>query len=221
MPSWSLAFAALLMGLAGGPHCVAMCGAACAGLGRGPRGMALFHLGRLGGYAAAGALAGLSLQGVGWLATQAPALRPVWALWHGATLALGLALLWRAQQPLWLAGFGRSVWARVRGAGGGLRPGAALAAGVLWALMPCGLLYAALLLAALGGGAPEGAVLMALFALGSAGPLLLGPLLWLRLREGAGLGAWGARLAGLALAGSSAWALWHALAHDAAPWCVV
>jgi sulfite exporter TauE/SafE len=82
------------------------------------------------------------------------------------------------------------------------------------------LLYAALLLAALGGGAPQGAVLMALFALGSAAPLLLGPMLWLRLREGAGLGAWGARLAGLALAGSSGWALWHALAHDAAPWCV-
>ena len=30
----SLAVTALLMGLAGGPHCIAMCGAACAGIGR-------------------------------------------------------------------------------------------------------------------------------------------------------------------------------------------
>ena len=30
----TLAFTALLMGVVGGPHCVAMCGAACAGLGQ-------------------------------------------------------------------------------------------------------------------------------------------------------------------------------------------
>ncbi|HEY5581133.1 MAG TPA: sulfite exporter TauE/SafE family protein, partial [Rhodoferax sp.] len=30
----SLAVTALLMGLAGGPHCIAMCGAACAGIGQ-------------------------------------------------------------------------------------------------------------------------------------------------------------------------------------------
>ena len=29
---YSLALTILLMGLAGGPHCVAMCGAACAGI---------------------------------------------------------------------------------------------------------------------------------------------------------------------------------------------
>jgi hypothetical protein len=29
------------------------------------------------------------------------------------------------------------------------------------------------------------------------------------------------RLAGLALAASSAWALWMAFAHDTAPWCVI
>ena len=30
----SLAVTALVMGLAGGPHCIAMCGAACAGIGQ-------------------------------------------------------------------------------------------------------------------------------------------------------------------------------------------
>ena len=30
----SLALTALMMGVVGGPHCVAMCGAACAGIGQ-------------------------------------------------------------------------------------------------------------------------------------------------------------------------------------------
>ena len=58
----SLAVTALLMGLVGGPHCVAMCGAACAGIGQaaGPRrtpAMLSFQAGRVIGYAALGALA--------------------------------------------------------------------------------------------------------------------------------------------------------------------
>ncbi|PIZ22884.1 MAG: sulfite exporter TauE/SafE family protein, partial [Comamonadaceae bacterium CG_4_10_14_0_8_um_filter_57_29] len=48
---------------------------------------------------------------------------------------------------------------------------------------------------------------------------MLGPWLWLRLK-GNRNGDWGVRLAGLALAASSAWALWMAYAHNAAPWCV-
>jgi hypothetical protein len=36
-----------------------------------------------------------------------------------------------------------------------------------------------------------------------------------------GDGAWGIRLAGLALSVMSAWALWLGLAHQQAPWCVV
>jgi uncharacterized protein len=48
----SLAITALMMGVLGGPHCVAMCGAACAGLGQAAgerRALALlaFQLGRL------------------------------------------------------------------------------------------------------------------------------------------------------------------------------
>ncbi|MEI7441709.1 MAG: sulfite exporter TauE/SafE family protein, partial [bacterium] len=59
----TLALTALLMGLAGGPHCLAMCGAACAGIGRsaqmqgagsGTRAMLLFQLGRVIGYGALG-----------------------------------------------------------------------------------------------------------------------------------------------------------------------
>ena len=219
----SLATTALLMGLAGGPHCITMCGAACAGLGqvageRSQRAMGLFLLGRLLGYSALGALAAASMQGLGWLTTQTAVMRPVWSMFHVAAFLLGLMLLVLARQPVWLDDAARRLWARVRALHVAWGPSAPLAIGSLWAFMPCGLLYSALLVAALSGGAPEGAATMALFAVGSSAPLWLGPWLLLRLR-GQGRGEWGMRLAGLALAATSGWALWMGLAHNAAPWC--
>lgn len=218
----SLALTALLMGLVGGPHCIAMCGAACAGIGQAAgtrRNEALwtFQLGRVLGYAALGGLAAASIQGLGWLTIQSAALRPVWTLFHVAALLLGLLLLWRAQQPVWLEGAARRLWQGARALAAGRGRGAPLVMGVLWALLPCGLLYSALLVAAMTGQAIQGAAVMALFATGTAVSMLAGPWLWLRL---GGQGQWGVRLAGLALAASSAWALWMGLAHDAAPWCV-
>jgi len=219
----SLAVTALFMGLAGGPHCVAMCGAACAGIGQAAgerRNEALwtFQLGRVIGYATLGGLAAASLQGLGWLTIQSAALRPVWTLFHVAAMLLGLLLLIRAQQPIWLESAARRLWSGARALAAGRGRGAPLVVGVLWALLPCGLLYSALLVAAMTSHALEGAAVMALFALGTAVSMLAGPWLWLRLR-GSGTGDWGMRLAGLALAASSAWALWMGLAHDAAPWC--
>ena len=110
---------ALLMGLAGGPHCIAMCGAACAGIGqaagdRRTAAMWTFQLGRVIGYAALGALAAASMQGLGLLSVQSAALRPVWSMFHVATMVLGLVLAWRAQQPVWLERVGKNVWTRVR-----------------------------------------------------------------------------------------------------------
>ena len=64
----TLALTALLMGFAGGPHCIAMCGAACGGIVRMPTasgqprktwaGTFMFQGGRLLGYALAGASPG-------------------------------------------------------------------------------------------------------------------------------------------------------------------
>jgi sulfite exporter TauE/SafE len=220
----SLAVTALLMGLAGGPHCIAMCGAACAGLGqaageRRNEAMWVFQLGRVLGYAALGGLAAASIQGLGWLTIQSAALRPVWTLFHVAAFMLGLVLLVRAQQPVWLENAARRLWSGARALAAGRGRGAPLVVGALWALLPCGLLYSALLVAAMTGSALEGAAVMALFAAGTAVSMMAGPWLWLRLR-GTGRGDWGVRLAGLALAASSAWALWMGLVHDAAPWCV-
>lgn len=237
----TLALTALLMGLAGGPHCLAMCGAACAGIGRSAqktvhmpgqstaratRAMLMFQTGRIVGYSALGALAASTMQGVGWLSTQSAAFRPVWTLFHICAFLIGMLLLWRAEQPLWLEGFGRSLWQRVQAltAHLKLRHGGPVLLGVVWALMPCGLLYAALLVAALSNNPLEGAAVMALFAFGSGVVLTLGPWLWLRLRgfqAADSSGAWGVRLAGAALAVSSGWALWMGLVEYQAPWCLV
>lgn len=220
----SLALTALLMGLAGGPHCVAMCGAACAGIGQAAgrnknAAMWTFQVGRVLGYSLLGALAGASMQGFGWLTVQSAALRPVWSFFHVAMVVLGLVLLFSAQQPVWLERAGRSLWVLARRLAAGWGRGAPLVVGTLWALLPCGLLYSALLVATLSGQALHGAAVMALFAAGSSVSMMAGPWLWLRLSR-QGNGQWGVRLAGLALAASSAWALWMGLVHQQAPWCV-
>lgn len=220
----SLALTGLLMGLAGGPHCIAMCGAACAGIGRaaaprGIRAMWMFQFGRVLGYSAVGALAAASMQALGWLTVQSAALRPVWTLLHVAAIVLGLLLLWRAEQPIWLEHVGKAIWTRARSWVGRSGSGAPLVLGTVWSLLPCGLLYSAVMVAAMTAQPLEGAVVMALFAAGTSLSLMAGPWLWLRLR-GAGSGQWGVRLAGLALVLSSSWAIWMGLVHDTAPWCV-
>lgn len=222
--SSTLAVTALLMGLAGGPHCAAMCGAACSGVIRGAgarpvRGMLGFQLGRLAGYSLAGAAAGGAVQSLAWLASNAAALRPVWTLFHLAVLAWGLSLVMLARQPAWVDSAGRSLWARVRPLAQGR--GGLVATGALWVFMPCGLLYSALLVASLSGGLLQGAFSMALFALGSGVSLGLFPGVLARLRQmGNRLRSdWGTRAAGALLAGAAGWALWMDLAHRVAEWC--
>jgi sulfite exporter TauE/SafE len=222
--SITLAGAAFLMGLAGGPHCAAMCGAACAGVVRGsgrPAARAgwTFQAGRLLGYSTAGAAAGAAVSAFAWLSQATAALRPVWTLFHLAVLAWGLALLVLARQPAWVDGAGRSLWARVRPVA--QARGGVLATGALWAFMPCGLLYSALLVASLSGGPVEGALAMALFALGSGLSLSLAPAVYARLQQAGNRMRqdWGTRAAGALLVLAAAWALWMDMAHRVAVWC--
>ena len=134
-------------------------------------------------------------------------------------MALGVLLVLQARQPVWLDQGARRLWARVRAFNDRHGRAAPWMVGMLWALMPCGLLYSALMVAALTGTPLDGAMTMGLFALGSSVSLWAGPWLWLRLQT-LGDGAWGMRLAGLALLGVSAWGLWMGLVHDQAPWCI-
>lgn len=221
----SLALTALLMGLAGGPHCVAMCGAACAGIGQATglgaaRSMRSFQIGRLVGYSAMGGLAAASVSALGWLTVQSAAIRPLWTLLHVAALVLGCLLLWQGRQPVWMDTAAHDLWRQVKARGGRYGQTTPVVMGTLWALMPCGLLYSALMVAALTGNVAEGAMTMALFALGSSLSLWSGPWLLLKLKK-LGDGSWGNRIAGLALAVISGWALWLGLVHNQAPWCVV
>jgi sulfite exporter TauE/SafE len=226
--SSTLALTALLMGLAGGPHCAAMCGAACAGISRlGPRRETVslaralwsFQAGRLVGYSLAGAAAALAVQSLAWLTTHMAALRPVWTLFHLAVLLWGLMLLAQARQPAWAASAGRLVWSRLRplaSARGGI-----FATGALWAFMPCGLLYSALLVASLSGGPLAGALSMALFAAGSSLSLMLVPWLYDKLQDRGNKfkQEWGTRAAGGLLVLAAAWALWADAFHRFAEWC--
>ena len=223
MVSYTLVATALVMGLAGGPHCTAMCGAACAGLassGRSSFGATwLFQAGRLAGYSITGAISAELVGGLQWLTGQASALRPLWTLCHVAVLAWGLMLLALARQPMWVSDAGRNVWMKVRplaATGGGL-----FTAGALWALMPCGLMYSALLVSSLAGDAASGALAMALFAVGSGAWLVAAPRLFTALRDKANRMRkdWGTRIAGLLLVGAAVFALCIDLAHRIAQWC--
>jgi hypothetical protein len=230
----ALALTALVMGLAGGPHCAAMCGAACAAVTRGVQaqpvrmvrrpplgGVWSFLAGRLVGYSMAGAAAGFAVQSFAWLSSSTAALRPAWTLMHLAVLAWGLTLAMLARQPAWVDAAGRSVWARIRPLA--QARGGVFATGTLWAFMPCGLLYSALLVAALSGGALEGALGMGLFALGSGVSLGIAPGMLRKLQE---LGNrfrrdWGTRASGIVLVMVAAWALWMDVGQRVAQWCGV
>ena len=75
----ALLLSAVLMGLAGTPHCLAMCGAACtAATGGGTlRRLLPFHLGPLLAYAAASAVAAGSVGSLAVLGQAVVALRPL------------------------------------------------------------------------------------------------------------------------------------------------
>lgn len=236
----ALASTAFFMGLMGGTHCLIMCAAPCAALtGAGaPRAgsvqavrwmprtdvaqrTASFHLGRLLGYGAAGASAAFAMGQLAWLSQSSAALRPVWTMFHVLILAWGLLMMLQARQPAWLEAAGRSVWGRVRRLVA--RPGGLFMTGLAWALLPCGLLYTALLTAALSGSVLRGALCMVLFGIGSGGWLIAGPLVWSRFRTRLDRigSSWASRLAGLVLFTMGAWALWMDVVHgQPAPWCL-
>lgn len=228
----ALAGAALLMGLAGGPHCVAMCGAASAAVirivplaraGQHARSAlapsAAFHLGRIASYATAGAIAAASVDSLAQASNQVAALRPLWVLLHVFVFAWGVMLAVVGRQPLWAQRVGRGLEMRLRPLAGRTWLGV-LATGMLWIALPCGLLYSALMMASLGNGPLQGAMLMVLFALGSGTSLLLGPWLWDRLRRAGGAHrTWSARLAGVLLASVAAQAVASDLVRQFDAWC--
>jgi sulfite exporter TauE/SafE len=229
----ALIASAALMGLAGAPHCAAMCSAPCAGVLRGcgaeaSAGVAMGGLmaARVASYALGGAVAAGAVAGLQGLSAAAPALRIFWTLLHVAALGLGLWLLFTGRQPAW---WGRLGTARLPAPAVALMPAGTLRQrlpaparasliGAAWVLLPCGLLQSALVVAGLASGPAAGAATMAVFALASAPGLIALPL-WLQ-RGGRGAPAWSLRAAGALLAAASLFALGHGLWQRIAAYCL-
>jgi len=209
------------MGLAGGPHCIAMCGAACGGIQNTTAGIHIwkFHTGRLIGYATLGAIAAASVNTLAWVSEQTLALHPLWTFFHVLVFVWGLMLLLFARQLSLADQLGRRIWVQVRKVS--LLSGGGVLTGMLWALMPCGLLYSALLIASLNANAINGAFSMATFAIGTSVSLVVGPWFWFKLRNGLKwLGdATSMRLAGLFLVIIAGWAIWMDVMHQTKVWC--
>lgn len=193
----ALVVSATLMGLAGMPHCAAMCSAPCA-LAGGQRPARLLA-GRVLGYTAGGVVAAASAEALARASQGVALLQPAWALLQAALLLFGLMLLLQGRVPAWL---GAVRWRP--------QPRHAFATGLAWVAMPCGLLHAALLLAGLSGSPLSGGAAMAGFALASAPGLVVAPLWRARLlKRGPAGDVLALRLAGLMLALGAGWGLAH------------
>jgi sulfite exporter TauE/SafE len=173
-----------VVGLLGTVHCLGMCGGIVTALSVGvpgtkPKSAArlAYHAGRLTTYSAAGALAGAA----GSAALLAADLFPVQlALYVAAQLmlvALGLYLLGVTRVLGALERAGARLWRRVQPAAGRLLPlhsaARAYAAGALWGMLPCGLVYSVLATALTAGSPLGGAAAMLAFGVGTT-PGLLG-----------------------------------------------
>lgn len=222
----ALIASAALLGLAGTPHCAAMCAAPCAAAsGPGRAATVSFQLARLASYAAAGAVVAGTVGALAALSQLSPAVRPFWVVLHALILVLGLWMLWQGRQPAWMASIGRmpTVAAVTPGGWQALRaPVRAAAVGSLWAAWPCGLLQSALLVASLAGSAVAGAGAMAAFALASSAGLMVGPWAWSRLSQGGKRAATEralVRMAGALLVLGSGFALGHGVWRELAAYC--
>ncbi|MCB9507398.1 MAG: sulfite exporter TauE/SafE family protein [Myxococcales bacterium] len=156
-PALTLTAAAFGVGFVGSLHCVGMCGpfAALAGQGSGWRGVATYSAGRTATYAALGAGAGL-------LGSTLAQLRTLGALVSiGIIVVVALQLAGILPEPRFASRVAgplvRRLSARVRGF--------RFLLGAASALMPCGLVYAALGVAVTAGSPSMGALAMVAFGL--------------------------------------------------------
>jgi sulfite exporter TauE/SafE len=162
----ALYLGAFMAGLAGGVHCVGMCGgfASMTAARGGVTATALYSLGRITTYATLGALAGLlggALSGFGLVGAVISAVLLIWFAGRLAgwipPMKVGTDIAHRLLGPL------------MRRTG----PAAPWLFGAATALVPCGLVYAALALPIVSSSPASGAIAMALFGLGTV-PLLSG-----------------------------------------------
>jgi sulfite exporter TauE/SafE len=222
-PIW---IAALLLGLAGSAHCAGMCGGIVGTLSLAPGGRRhpaaftfAYHLGRASSYVTAGAIvgalgeAGLVLRGS--LATH----QILFAFASVAMLAAGLYVAGYAPFVRRMEAAGGVLWRRIEPWSRPLIPAKtpwqAGLLGMLWGWLPCGMVYAALLLALASGSMLAGATTMAAFALGTM-PSLIAIAVAARSASRHRVPRELRILAGLAIASVGAYGLFRLGAHFAA-----
>jgi uncharacterized protein len=206
------------IGLAGAGHCLGMCGGIAAALNLGQQQRLVstcsYHAGRILSYTLLGALAGLaagSIGTTGW---------PLVLRYIAGLLLIGMGLYiadwWRGMQ--WLERGGALLWRPVQRYGQRLLPirhwYQAAALGLLWGLMPCGLIYSSLAWAATAGDAATSAWMMLCFGLGTLPAMLatsLGAQQLQNLLRRRGLKL----LIALLLVAAGAWTLYQAGVHGA------
>jgi hypothetical protein len=170
------------LGLASSLHCIGMCGGIsvllgysgrCGGSGLAMRDQALLHGGRVLSYMTLGAIAGgIGSAVVGQLDMAAGHMLLRWA----AALSLGwigLAMTGLAPTPVWLghaSTAGRWIARPLLRLPPAIRR---LTGGIAWGLMPCAMVYGALLFALFAGTASGGAIVMLGFGLGTLPALLV------------------------------------------------
>lgn len=188
MPDETLLASAFLVGLIGSTHCIGMCGGVVSALTFGLRDdirqsrwrfypyLLAYNGGRIMSYTLAGALAG-GVSGLVFSAAPPETVRLVVRLLTGGfMMALGLYLagLWPGLQTL--EKWGGGLWRRIEPLGRRFlpirHPVQALAFGLVWGWLPCGMVYAVLGWALTRGTASDGAQLMLAFGLGTL-PMLL------------------------------------------------
>ena len=196
--SLSALAAIFMVSLLGGVHCAGMCGGIVAALSpRGPRAngawriAAGYHVGRITTYMSAGAIAGAAGSMALFYNDVLPVQVAMYLLANLMLIALGLYLLGTARYVAWMERAGARLWRLLRPLAGRLLPAntlpKALALGMLWGWLPCGLVYSVLATALLAGDATGGALVMLAFGLGTLPNLLFGGALLRALsRHGAG-----------------------------------
>jgi sulfite exporter TauE/SafE len=171
--------AALALGFAASGHCLVMCGGITAALGLAtakdaegrprPALLAGYQLGRIASYALAGLLFAGALGGLIAMLDIESVRRTLRVLSATAMLLGALVIVGRVRDPA--LSIGNRVWTRLAPLGRRLLPVTsvprALAFGMVWGWMPCGFVYAVLVIATLQADAWSGALTMAAFGLGT------------------------------------------------------
>jgi sulfite exporter TauE/SafE len=190
--------AALIAGLSASVHCFAMCGGIASALGLHARSAgatssgalyaaSLYQGGRIAGYVIAGALCGFIGSHIAALLAFSK-FTQVLRIASGVLIGLlGVRLLSRWNALRFIEHLGARFWMKLRPLVqlAGSRTGSAkpLAMGLLWSLLPCGLIYSMLMLAALSADAKRGALIMLSFGLGTLPSMLSTSLLAGRLQS--------------------------------------